>query len=100
MKLRCGATGHQSPVVNDVFRVCSIAERCRFRDAIHFELTLAAHGKHHAAIAGPQAACLKQGDLAHVHGCILSRRDEPILVVCSLSRLEQPISRCAKVKPA
>ncbi len=71
--------------VDDLFRVHSIRKRTRSHGRNHFFfLTLASGAGSCDAIAGKAAVGLTLVQIIHVCGCVLVRRREPILVLCSL----------------
>ena len=81
-------SGHHSPIIVEVFRICSVAKHSRLLIELRFTMTLSVRATRYVAITGPQAATLTVGDIVHVHGCFLLRRSRPVLVVCSLKPLD------------
>ena|SRR5438132_1944222 len=71
--------------VEGLFRVYGVARWTRSQGRGHFFLmTLADNTGRFDAIAGEAAGRLALGQMVHIRGCVLVRRGEPILVVCSL----------------
>lgn len=80
------------PLINDVFQVHRTTKRAGCKHPLRFFITLTNQGKRYDAIGGPDAAVLTVGDFVRLHGCLLRRGDELVLVICLLkpsSRLEQ-----------
>jgi hypothetical protein len=75
---------HPDQVVDDVFRVCSVAQQSRATGSPYFVLTLASNRGRYEAITGWPAAGLAPGDAVRVRGCVLRRGSKLVLVTCLL----------------
>ncbi len=87
MKARCAAGFRPSQLIDDMFRVCRVAERVRATGNPYFVLTLANDSGRCEALTGWPAAGVAPGDAVRVRGCVLRRGDRLVLVVCLLRRV-------------
>lgn len=71
-------------LVSDTFTVQKIVKRARQTGRVWW-MSLAGRTEIFEAIAGPSTPAIAAGDIVHVHACILQRRGQSLLVICSLN---------------